>query len=262
MDALARAAHRALACQMQIATDVMSTVGSPSLSDLHVAPERHGWDSVLQHVLVLCGVLSSLVYLAANVAAGVSWSGYSFADQTISELSAIGAPSRPIWLAFAVPYGVLSIGFAIGVWRSAHGKRGLRIAAGLMLAMCVLGPFWPPMHLRGVPVTATDIVHVVFACVFSVLYLLAIGFAASSFGTRFRLYSIATIAVSVLFGFATFWLSPGVARNEATPWIGVYERLDFGAYLVWLAVLAIVLLRGTRRSRRRLLATPGEGARA
>lgn len=221
----------------------MSTVGTSPIRDAHLAPERRSWDSAVQYVLLLCGVLSPLVYVAANVAAGLSWSGYSFADQTISELSAIDAPSRSIWLAFAIPYGILSIAFAIGVWRSAGDKRGLRVAAALMLAMCVLGPFWPPMHLRGAPVTLTDIVHVVFACVFSAFILLAIGFAASSFGERFRLYSIATIAVSVLFGFATFWLAPGVARNEATPWIGLYERLDFGAYSLWLAVLAIALLR-------------------
>lgn len=231
-----------------MAADIMSIAGSPAFPGAHFAHERRGWDSVVQDVLLLCGVLTPLVYVAANVAAGLRWNGYSFADQTISELSAIDAPSRSIWLALAIPYGLLSIAFAVGVWRSAAGKRGLRVAAGAMLAMCVLGPLWPPMHLRGAPTTPTDILHVVFACVFSALMLLAIGFAASSLGERFRLYSIATIAVSVLFGFATFWLAPGVARNEPTPWLGLYERLDLGAYSLWLAVLAMTLLRDAHRA--------------
>lgn len=58
----------------------------------------------LQGVLLVSGILSSLVYVAANVVAGLRWEGYSFASQAISELSAIGAPSRFVWLALGIPY--------------------------------------------------------------------------------------------------------------------------------------------------------------
>jgi len=197
----------------------------------------------VRSALLVCGVLSSLVYVAANVAAGLSWKSYSFADQTISELSAIDAPSRPLWLALSIPFGLLSLAFAAGVWWSARGNHKLRVAAALMFAVCVLGPFWPPMHLRGTPATLTDTMHIVFACVTSVLFLLTIIFAATALGRWFRNYSIATLAALVLFGFATFLQAPAVGRNEPTPWIGVYERLNVGAYMLWVAVLAIVLLR-------------------
>ena len=48
----------------------------------------------MRRALLLCGVLSPLLYAAADVLAGLRWDGYSFRDQTISELGAIGAPSR------------------------------------------------------------------------------------------------------------------------------------------------------------------------
>ena len=34
-----------------------------------------------------------------------------------------------------------------------------------------------------------------------------------------------------------------IAANEPTPWHGVYERINVGGYLLWMAVLAIVLIR-------------------
>jgi len=46
--------------------------------------------------LLSCGILSSLVYVAANVAGARRWREYSSVSQTVSELSAIGAPSRPV----------------------------------------------------------------------------------------------------------------------------------------------------------------------
>jgi hypothetical protein len=43
-------------------------------------------------VLLGCGILSSLLYVGANVRGARRWREYSVASQTVSELSAIGAP--------------------------------------------------------------------------------------------------------------------------------------------------------------------------
>jgi uncharacterized membrane protein len=49
---------------------------------------------MLRRVLLLCGILSSVLYVAMNVYMAVQWKGYSSASQTVSELSAIGAPTH------------------------------------------------------------------------------------------------------------------------------------------------------------------------
>ena len=49
-------------------------------------------------ILLLCGILSSMLYVAMTVFAAAEWPGYSSAAQTISELSAIGAPTRSMWV--------------------------------------------------------------------------------------------------------------------------------------------------------------------
>jgi hypothetical protein len=72
---------------------------------------------------------------------------------------------------------------------------------------------------------------------------LAIAFGAAAFGKRFRVYSIASLVILVTFGALTFWVAPRVAANLPTPWLGVWERVNVGVFLLWVVALAIRLLR-------------------
>ena len=64
-----------------------------------------------------------------------------------------------------------------------------------------------------------------------------------AFGRPFRLYSIVTLVILATFGALTFRDAPGMAANLPTPWIGVWERINLGVFLLWVVVLAIALLR-------------------
>jgi membrane protease YdiL (CAAX protease family) len=198
---------------------------------------------MIRKALLVCGVLSSLVYVAANVVAGLSWDGYSFADQTISELSALGAPSRSIWMVFGVAYAILLVGFGVGVWRSARDKRNVRVAAAMLITIAVIGTVWPPMHLRGAVSTLTDTLHVVWAAVTSLLIMLAIAFGSGARGRSFRIFSLASIVLMLVFGGLSFAMGPDLGANRPTPWLGVLERINLGIYLAWVAVLGAVLMR-------------------
>jgi hypothetical protein len=57
----------------------------------------------------------------------------------------------------------------------------------------------------------------------------------------------------VLFWGLSFLYAPRLGVGEPTPWLGVIERIALGVWLLWLAVLAIVVMRGPRAlsSRRR-----------
>ncbi len=208
-----------------------------------------------QKIFLVCGILSSLLYVAMNVFVAMQWQDYSSASQTVSELSAIGAPTRPLWLLLATAYTLLVLGFGLGVWVSASGNRPLRVVGALILAFGVIGLAWPfaPMHLRGAEFTLTDAMHIVLSIVTVLLMLLAIGFGAAAFGRLFRFYSIATILVLLVFGTLVGLDGPRVAANLPTPWVGVTERISIGVFLLWVVVLAVVLLRAQR-------ATPQESA--
>ena len=71
----------------------------------------------------------------------------------------------------------------------------------------------------------------------------AAGFGAAAFGTRIRVYSVVTLVILFTCGGLTFLDAPRVAANLPTPWIGVWERINIGVFLLWVVVLAIALLR-------------------
>jgi hypothetical protein len=85
--------------------------------------------------------------------------------------------------------------------------------------------------------------HVVLASVTVLLMLLAIAFGAAAFNRWFRLYSIVSLLILMAFGALTFRDAPGLAVNLPTPWIGVWERINLGVFLLWVVVLAATLWR-------------------
>ena len=204
---------------------------------------KRGRRTTLQTVLLACGIAAPLFYVFMLVVVPTRWEGYSSASQTVSELSAIGAPTRALWVSLGVLYTLLVAAFGWGIWASTHGNRRLRIVGGLMIACGVFGLFWPPMHLRGSIVTLTDTLHIVWMAVSGLLTLVAMGFSAAAFGRRFRLYSIATIVLMVAFGALTSLDAPRIQANLPTPWIGVWERCNVAVWMLWIIVLAIALLR-------------------
>jgi Protein of unknown function (DUF998) len=197
--------------------------------------------------LLVCGIVSSLLYVAMNVFVPMQGEGYSSASQTVSELSAIGAPTRPLWVPLGVAYTLLMTAFGLGVWRSARRNRSLRVVGGLLVANGIIGLGWPPMHQRAVLAagggTLTDTMHIVWSMVIVLLFMIEIGFGAAAFGKRFRLYSIATMVILVAFGTLTGVDAPRIQANLPTPWVGVWERISIGVFLLWVVVLALALLR-------------------
>jgi hypothetical protein len=83
-----------------------------------------------------------VLYIAMDAVASIAYSGYSYRDQTISELSAIGAPTRPFWLVMSIPYQALAFAFAFGVLILARQNRKVRIVGWLLLIGAVTGPLW------------------------------------------------------------------------------------------------------------------------
>ena len=201
-------------------------------------------------ILLSCGIVSSLLYVAMNVFVPMQWEAYRSASQTVSELSAIGAPTRPLWVPLGVAYTLLVAAFGWGVRASARQNRPLRVAGGLLVAYGVIGLAWPPMHLREVLAagggTLTDTLHIVFAMVTVFLMLLAMGFGAAAFGTRFRLYSIATMVILCACGALTVPDALDIQANLPTPWVGVWERINIGVFLLWVVALATMLLSARR----------------
>src|SRR5688572_23526375 len=97
------------------------------------APVRAVVPWSLRKVLLGCGVLSSVLYLAADVYAWSRYPGYNPVSQAFSELLAEGAPTRPFMVAVAgAPYNLLVAALGAGVWAWPGRKRLSRIAGALL----------------------------------------------------------------------------------------------------------------------------------
>jgi hypothetical protein len=125
--------------------------------------------------------------------------------------------------------------------------RTLRITGTLLFIYGIFGLFWPPMHQREVLAAGggslTDILHIVFAVITVLLMLVIIITTAVAMGRNFRIYSVITIIVLLIFGGLTASVSPDMEKDLPTPWMGVWERISIFAFLAWIIVLTIILLR-------------------
>jgi len=181
-----------------------------------------------------------------NIFVPMFFEGYSSASQTVSELSAINAPTRPLWISLAMLYILLFAFFGLGVLQSAFGNRRLRVMGRLIIVYVVINFYWPPMHLRGNEPTLTDTLHIVWAMMTLLLMMLIMGFGAAALGRNFRIYTILTFVVFIVFGILIGVEAPNIPENLPTLHIGIWERINIGAFMLWVIVLAIALLQRER----------------
>ena len=204
---------------------------------------------MMRKFLLTCGILSSLWYLIINIFVPMQYEGYSLLSQAPSELSAFDAPTRILWIILVAPYPLLFAAFGWGVLQISGGHRKLLIVGGLIIAYCIKDFYWPPMHMREVIAagggTLSDTFHIVWATLTVFLMMLMMGFGAAALGKKFRFYTIATFVIFMVFGGLTFMDSGNLEANLPTPFMGLWERINIAAFMLWVIVFAIVLLRGS-----------------
>jgi hypothetical protein len=197
--------------------------------------------------LLACGILAGAFYVAMTFFVGLLWNDYRVADHTISELSAIDAPTRPLWMALGAVYTALIFAFGWVVWRTAPPNRAQRAVGMLLMIHAAFGFLWPPMHQRAVLAatgpTWTDTLHIAWTMVTGVLFVFETGFGAAAFGRRFRIFSIATMVIVLASGAVTGTYTSALQADLPTPWLGLWERVSSTAYMLWVAMLAAALLR-------------------
>jgi hypothetical protein len=200
-------------------------------------------------ILLGAGILSSALYAAMSVFVPLAYPGYDSASMWVSEISAIGAPTRTVWVVLGYGYTFLFLAFAWGVWQSAGENKALHVTGILLLIYAGVSLLWPlaPMHTREALAAGEknlfDTWHLIFAGMAVLLMTAAMAIGAFAFGKGFRIYSFLTIACLLLFGMLTGQSAPHVEKNLPTPLIGVWERINIGVFLAWVVALALLVQR-------------------
>jgi hypothetical protein len=194
--------------------------------------------------LLTSGIVGAALYPLADIYASTQYPGFSYRDQAVSELFAIGAPTSDLVVPLFTLSSTLLLLFAAGIWMSADGRRVLRWLAVMMALNAVdallLWNFFP-MHMRGVEPTFTDMMHGILAI--DPFLLTAVVLGAVAFRGAFRTYTVATIVFSSVLAVVGFSFVDAVIANQPTPWMGAVERAAQYATNLWYAAFAVVLLR-------------------
>jgi hypothetical protein len=222
----------------------METLRAGSNKMVGSAVIRH---SKVQKMLLVCGILSALIWMGADMLASLLYVGYNYPFQPISGLSTLDSPIRSFLIPLDSLYAVLKNAFAIGVWMMTGQKRSLRITAGLLFASGIVDlvvnffPWDPSKDL----LTLGNIIHGILAGgLTGLLFLLTMAFGASADGKWFRCYSYGTLLAIIIS--STVMAILGNIRmegNQPPPWFGLTERINGYGLMLWMLALAVILLR-------------------
>jgi uncharacterized membrane protein len=117
---------------------------------------------IVHDIMFVCGICSPFLYMLTDIVAAQHYSRYSFKDQAVSELFAIGAPTADVVVIFFTISSLLMLLFSVGVWLSSNGSCILRVLSIMISANAIdsliLWNFFP-MHMRGIQPTFTDTMH-------------------------------------------------------------------------------------------------------
>lgn len=196
--------------------------------------------------LLVCGLAAPVLFLAADLLGIARAAGYRPMKQSISEMTAVGARTRPLVTSLGVTRDVLLAAFATGVTASADDNRALAATGGLIAANAALdafataalprdyaSPTWAPRNTANTVVMAAGV-----GC-----FVAAMGTGAVGIRGRFRPFSA---GVPLSYGLSTALSLLLRSRDEPPSSTGAQERTMAYSYQLWVAVLASLLLR--RRS--------------
>lgn len=196
----------------------------------------------LNQVLAYSGLLASIWIVVGVIIAGMKYEGYSHAKQFCSELGATGSPTEKFSpLINNYPLGLLFIGFGFYVGQL-DSSSTLLVIIGLLIVVHGFGTWiagYFPMDANPYSnsPTLSCKIHSLAGLAMTASFLTApLLVAFSSFFTlNFKIFSVACLLASIFFMSALF------RSYKAQGNLGTYQRLSYGAQLIWLSGLSIIL---------------------
>lgn len=199
---------------------------------------------------VLLGVLAPIAYALAVIIGGATTPGYSHVANAISELFSAGRHPHIIVLLLFATYNLGLLAF--GAWAFLDRKAGygklFRAAMALLAVIGLLGAatLFFPQDERGTTATFAGTMHIVLSAISSLLTMVAMLLAGLDYFRNkdkklFAYYSFASLAIVLISGGIS---AASVASNS--PYLGLFERVTIGAFLLWVLLLSACMARPER----------------
>ncbi len=194
--------------------------------------------------LLICGILSPLLFIFTDIIAGILWNGYSFISQSISELSAINSPTRSLVVPLNIIKDILMLIFGWSLYKTPYKNYFLKILALFLIGYSTLGLLvvFFPMHV-GQSASLTNIILIALSMI---SFLLAIFFGAVAFKNWFRLFSIGILLYFIILAFIGLFIAPNISIGSVST-VGIQERNMLYLCLLWVLFLTIVLIKKEKK---------------
>lgn len=194
--------------------------------------------------LILCGILSPILYILATIIGGLLIPEYSHIKNAVSELIQSGAPNKLLLVTLMIISSISTILGCVGIILT-HKKRINKLVITGIILILITGLFGLltssifPQDPIDSPMTLPGIMHIVIVTISALItivspLLVGFGICQNEGWENFKLYSI----ISVLIIFIAGGLTPFIILKEI-PLMGLIQRIAIGAYFQWFIVLSI-----------------------
>jgi hypothetical protein len=188
----------------------------------------------MSRAVLVAALAAALLFISVDLVALRQWKGYDYVHQSMTQLAAIGAPTRSWTLALSIGHDVALFAVGLALLFLSGRNVALRITAGLVMISAiawVVGELFPgrvgetPEHLSpAVFLGATAVVASV----------LAIVFGAAALTGWFRVVSIGLLAAFALLTVLGFM--------QPSPRIGLQERVMAYSIIAWTVLLGVAVM--------------------
>lgn len=207
--------------------------------------ERRG-EGLLRNAALL-GAASAVVYVSHVVVGGILWEGYSHTEQTISELTGIGAPNAGWLRILTVLYGVLALGFSVVVYLLFEKylvHKTARFGSILLVLMhftSLFGYALFPLEDNGAVLNFNNMMHLAVTAAIVILtiasfFAIGLGLLKTKYFKAVGAFTWICGIVMILTGIAT-----PIILSNGIPFAGLVERINIFTLQLWVFVLSVFL---------------------
>ena len=208
----------------------------------------------LWNYLSLSGAVGVIFYNAHVVIGGFLWDGYSHVRQTISELTAKGAPNADFLRILTSVYGLLLVIFSIYVYiamRKSKVHKAVIIGSIFFVVMqfsSFIGYSLFPLDLSAATSGFQNVMHIIVTiivviCTIASSYCIGIGFFKSEKHRKIGFFILLCAVIITISGILT---PIAMANNLGIS--GLTERINIFALQSWIFVLSLYLFAQDRKS--------------
>lgn len=190
-------------------------------------------------ILALVGILGVLCYFLHVLLGQASYPGYRAATQAVSELTAVGAPSRLVATVFSALYGLCMVAFSLGIWTLFRDRISSFFSLGCLLLLgrhlvSFFGYLLFPLAQSGYMGRWKEVAHLMVTGVVLILSLAALLLIGLGSWKKYRGLSIVSFA-------GVFFLAAGALLTQlvSPSFVGYAQRISAFSLIFYMGLLAL-----------------------